>query len=167
MRGEQEVEQAIELYSDMIRRICLLHLNNHEDTEDVLQEVFLKYVLHSVGFESKEHEKAWLIRVTLNACKDLKRKLFRHSTVPLEVLSEEAASVVPEQMEILETVLSLPAKYKDVVYLHFYEGYTAPEIGKILGKNVNTVYTCLTRSKNLLRKALGGDGYDRTDQTGI
>ena len=102
MRGEQEVEQAIELYSDMIRRICLLHLNNHEDTEDVLQEVFLKYVLHSVGFESKEHEKAWLIRVTLNACKDLKRKLFRHSTVSLEVLSEEAASVVPEQMEILE-----------------------------------------------------------------
>ncbi len=156
MRGEQEVEQAIELYSDMIRRICLLHLNNHEDTEDVLQEVFLKYVLHSVGFESKEHEKAWLIRVTLNACKDLKRKLFRHSTVPLEVLSEEAASVVPEQMEILETVLSLPAKYKDAIYLHYYEGYTAKEIGTMLHKKENTVYSLLSRGRELLKQKLGG-----------
>ena len=156
MRGEQEVEQAIELYSDMIRRICLLHLNNHEDTEDVLQEVFLKYVLHSVGFESKEHEKAWLIRVTLNACKDLKRKLFRHSTVSLEVLSEEAASVVPEQMEILETVLSLPAKYKDVIYLHYYEGYTAKEIGTMLHKKENTVYSLLSGGRELLKQKLGG-----------
>ena len=156
MRGEQEVEQAIELYSDMIRRICLLHLNNHEDTEDVLQEVFLKYVLHSVGFESKEHEKAWLIRVTLNACKDLKRRLFRHSTVPLDVLSEEAASVMPEQMEILEVVLSLPAKYKDVIYLHYYEGYTAREIGTMLHKKENTVYSLLSRGRELLKQKLGG-----------
>ena len=156
MRGEQEVEQAIELYSDMIRRICLLHLNNHEDTEDVLQEVFLKYVLHSVGFESKEHEKAWLIRVTLNACKDLKRRLFRHSTVALDVLSEEAASVMPEQMEILEVVLSLPAKYKDVIYLHYYEGYTAREIGTMLHKKENTVYSLLSRGRELLKQKLGG-----------
>ena len=160
MRSEQEVEQAIESYSDMIRRICLLHLNSHEDTEDVLQEVFLKYVLHSVEFASKEHEKAWLIRVTINACKDLKRKLFRHSTVPLEVLSEEAASVMPEQMGILEIVLSLPVKYKDVIYLHYYEGYTAPEIANILHKNVNTIYTYLTRSKKVLYEKLGGDGYE-------
>ncbi len=156
MRSEQEVEQAIESYSDMIRRICLLHLNSHEDTEDVLQEVFLKYVLHSVEFVSKEHEKAWLIRVTINACKDLKRKLFRHSTVPLEVLSEEAASVPPEQIGILEIVLSLPVKYKDVIYLHYYEGYTAKEIGMMLHKKENTVYSLLSRGRELLKQKLGG-----------
>ena len=156
MRSEQEVEQAIESYSDMIRRICLLHLNSHEDTEDVLQEVFLKYDLHSVEFASKEHEKAWLIRVTINACKDLKRKLFRHSTVPLEVLSEEAASVMPEQMGILEIVLSLPVKYKDVIYLHYYEGYTAREIGTMLHKKENTVYSLLSRGRELLKQKLGG-----------
>ncbi|EOS23612.1 sigma-70 family RNA polymerase sigma factor [Lachnospiraceae bacterium 3-1] len=156
MRSEQEVEQAIESYSDMIRRICLLHLNSHEDTEDVLQEVFLKYVLHSVEFVSKEHEKAWLIRVTINACKDLKRKLFRHSTVPLEVLSEEAASVLPEQIGILEIVLSLPVKYKDVIYLHYYEGYTAKEIGMMLHKKENTVYSLLSRGRELLKQKLGG-----------
>ena len=139
MRSEQEVEQAIDLHSDMIRRICLLHLNSHEDTEDVLQEVFLKYVLHSAVFESQEHEKAWLIRVTLNACK------------------EEAASVMPEQMGILEIVLSLPVKYKDVIYLHYYEGYTAKEIGTMLHKKENTVYSLLSRGRELLKQKLGGD----------
>ena len=70
MRSEQEAKRAIDLYSDMIRRICLLHLKNHADTEDVLQEVLLKYVLRSDVFENTEHEKAWFIRVTLNSCKD-------------------------------------------------------------------------------------------------
>ena len=69
MCTEQETSRAIELYSDMIRRICLLHLKNHADTEDVFQEVFLKYVLRGAVFESVEHERAWLIRVTVNACK--------------------------------------------------------------------------------------------------
>ena len=157
MRSEQEANQAIEQYADMIRRICLLHLKNHADTEDVLQEVFLKYVLHSVAFESKEHEKAWLIRVTLNACKDFKKSLFRRYTVPLEVLSEEAASVMPQELGVLETVLSLPSKYKDVIYLHYYEGYTAREIGSMLHKKENTVYSLLSRGRELLKQKLGGD----------
>ena len=118
----------------------------------------MKYVLHSAVFENSEHEKAWLIRVTLNACKDLKRKLFRHGTVPLEVLAEEAASVKPEQMEILETVLALPAKYKDVIYLHYYEGYTAREIGTMLHKKENTIYSLLSRGREILKQKLGGGG---------
>lgn len=71
MRSEQEVNRAIEQYSDMIRRLCMIYLKNYADTEDIFQTVFLKYVLSSVSFESKEHEKAWFIRVTINACKDL------------------------------------------------------------------------------------------------
>lgn len=71
MRSEQEVNRAIEQYSDTVRRLCLIHLKNDADTEDIFQTVFLKYVLSSVSFESKEHEKAWFIRVTINACKDL------------------------------------------------------------------------------------------------
>ena len=160
MRGEQEVEQAIETYADMIRRICLLHLNNHEDTEDVLQEVFLKYVLSSVSFESEEHEKAWFIRVTINACKDLLKNFFRTHTVALEEVMEQPALMPPDHREVLEAVLSLPAKYKEVVYLHYYEDYTVPEISGILGKNVNTIYTLLTRSRKMLREKLGGDGYE-------
>ena len=157
MCTEQETSRAIELYSDMIRRICLLHLKNHADTEDVFQEVFLKYVLRGAVFESVEHERAWLIRVTVNACKDLLKSLFRRKTVSLEVLSEEAASISSEQHATLEAVLALPEKYKVVIYLHYYEGYNAREIGRILKKKENTVYSLLSRGRELLRQELGGD----------
>ena len=136
----------------------MIHLKNYADTEDIFQTVFLKYVLSSVSFESKEHEKAWIIRVTVNACMDLLKSFFRSRTVPLEELVREpAAAPAGEDREVLEAVLSLPGKYKDVVYLHYYEGYTAPEIGQILGKNANTVYTLMTRAKGLLKERLGGE----------
>lgn len=159
MQSEQEVNRAIEKYADMIRRICLIHLQNSADTEDIFQTVFLKYVLRSVPFESEEHEKAWLIRVTINACRDLRRSFFKSRTVSLEDLIEMPAPMLQSNREVLEAVISLPKKYKDVVYLHYYEGYTAAEIGEILGKNVNTIYTLMTRSKKLLKEKLEGDEY--------
>lgn len=159
MRSEQEANRAIEQYGDMVRRLCMMHLKNDADTEDIFQNVFLKYVLSSVEFESEEHEKAWLIRVTINACKDLLKSFFRSRTTSLDILMEQPAELLPDHREVLEAVLSLPQKYRDVVYLYYYEEYTAPEISKILGKNVNTVYTLLTRSKQMLREKLGGDGY--------
>ena len=119
--------------------------------------MFLKYALSSVAFEGEEHEKAWLIRVATNACKDLLRDFFRKNTVPLERISEYGEEEKTENWEVLEAVLSLPSKYKNVVYLHYYEGYTAGEISKILGKNVNTVYTYLNRARKLLAEKLGGD----------
>lgn len=119
--------------------------------------MFLKYVLSSVVFENKEHEKAWFIRVTINACKDLLKSFFRSRITSLDEILEQAADMQEENKEVLEAVLSLPSKYRDVVYLHYYEGYTAPEIGRLLKKNVNTVYTLMTRSRHLLREKLGGD----------
>lgn len=157
MRSEREVNLAIEEYSDTIYRICMLHLKNHADTEDIFQTVFLKYTVSTVTFESKEHEKAWFIRVTVNACKDLIKSFFRSRTVSFDELPEQSAVLEAEDRSVLEAVLSLPQKYKDVVYLHYYEGYTAPEIGRILGKKVNTVYTLLNRSKQILKDKLGGD----------
>lgn len=159
MQGEQEVNRAIEKYADMVRRLCLIHLQNSADTEDIFQTVFLKYVLRSMPFESEEHEKAWLIRVTINACRDLRRSFFKSRTVSLDDLVEIPAPMTQSHREVLEAVLSLPRKYKDVVYLHYYEGYTAAEIGEILGKNVNTIYTLMTRSKKLLKEKLEGDEY--------
>lgn len=157
MRSEEEAARAIERYGDMVRRLCLVHLKNPADTEDIFQNVFLKYVLSPVVFESAEHEKAWLIRVTINACKDLVKSFFRSRTVPLEELLDQPAPLSEEHREVLEAVLALPPKYRDAVYLHYYEGYTAAEIGKLLGKNTNTVYTLLTRAREQLRKTLGGD----------
>ena len=157
MRSEAEANRAIEAYSDMVRRLCMIHLKNYADTEDIFQTVFLKYVLSSASFESPEHEKAWFIRVTVNACKDLLKSFFHKNTVSLDQALDQPVPLEERHREVLEAVLALPSKYKDVVYLHYYEGYTAPEIGHILGKNVNTVYTLLGRAKQLLKETLGGD----------
>ena len=144
MRSEQEVTGAIERYGDTVRRLCMIHLKNYADTEDIFQTVFLKYVLRSSPFSDAAHERAWL-------------SFFRSRTLPLEAIGEQAADIPPDHREVLEAVLSLPQKYRDVIYLHYYEDYTAPQISKILGKNTNTVYTLLTRSKALLKEKLGGE----------
>lgn len=160
MRSEQEVSAAIERHADTVRRLCLIRLKNEADTEDIFQNVFLKYALSCVDFESAEHEKAWFIRVTINACKDLLKSFFRSCTVPLEELLEQPAQVPRDYTDVLEAVLTLPQKYRDVVYLYYYEGYGAEEIGQLLRKSVNTVYTWLTRARKLLREKLGGDWYE-------
>ena len=157
MRSEQETIRAIEQYSDTVRRLCMIHLKNDADTEDIFQTVFLKYVLYSVPFENEEHEKAWFIRVTINACKDLLKSFFRSRTVSLDGMIEQPSTLPPDYKDVWEAVFSLPQKYRDVVYLHYFEDYTAPQISRILGKNVNTIYTLLTRSKQMLREKLGGD----------
>lgn len=159
MRDEYEANCAVEQYADMIRRICFLHLNNQSDTEDIAQNVFLKYILYSGTFESAEHEKAWFIRVTINACKDWVKSLRRHPTAYLEVISEEEA-VSDDHRELLSLVLSLPQKYKDAIYLFYYEGYSAVEIAKILGKKENTVYSLMSRGRMLLKEKIGGDGFE-------
>lgn len=157
MRNEQEVNGAIDRYANMVRRLCMIHLKNEADTEDIFQTVFLKYTLRSKPFESEEHEKAWILRVTINACKDLLKSFFRSRTEPMEKIMEWAAELPEDYQGVLEAVLSLPQNYREVVYLHYYEDYTAPQIGRILGKNVNTVYTLLSRAKQMLRVKLGGD----------
>ena len=102
MRGEQETAAAIDRHADMVRRLCLIHLKNQADSEDVFQTVFMKYVLSSAVFENEEHEKAWFIRVTINACRDLLRSFFRSRTVPLDELIDLPADAPSESREVLE-----------------------------------------------------------------
>ena len=156
MRSEEDASRAIDQYADTVRRICMVHLKNYDDTEDIFQTVFLKYVLHSAPFDSEEHEKAWIIRVTINACKDFLKNVFRRRTVPLDQIIEKPQEMPEDHSDILEAFLALPEKYKDPIYLHYYEGYTAEEIGQILGKNTNTVYTLLTRARKMLKTRLEG-----------
>ncbi len=160
MQSEAQINHALEEYADMIKRVCFYHLKNQADTEDVFQNVFLKYMLHDEVFSSREHEKAWLLRVAINACRDYLRSFFRHSVVSLEVLNEMEAEERESHGEVLEAVLSLPVKYKDAIYLHYYEGYSAAEVGGIIGKKENTVYSLLSRGREMLKERLGGDGFD-------
>jgi len=156
MRSEYEVIRAMDTYADMVRRLCMVNLKNYADTEDIFQNVFLKYALSDTAFESSEHEKAWFIRVTLNACKDLLKSFFRKTSVPLDTLLETPAVVDESKKEVLQAVLELPDKYRQIVYLYYYEGYAANEIAELLKMNVNTVYTHLTRAKKKLKEQLGG-----------
>lgn len=157
MRDESEINRAVEEYADMVRCVCFYHLKNREDTEDVFQNVFLKYMLCDKPFKDREHEKAWLLRVAINACKDYVKSFFRRNAIPLETLREMEAGGMEEHREVLEAVLALPGKYKDVIYLHYYEGYSAFEIGRILGKKENTVYSLLSRGRGMLKEELGGE----------
>lgn len=160
MRSESEINRAVDRYADTVRRICLLHLKNYSDTEDIFQSVFLKYMLYNGTFCDEEHEKAWIIRVAMNSCKDLLKSFYHKNIVSLEdTYAVEDVSYAIES-EVLEAVTSLPKKYKDAVYLHYYEGYTASEISKITGKKENTVYTLLSRARQLLKDKLGGDDFE-------
>jgi RNA polymerase sigma-70 factor (ECF subfamily) len=157
MRNEAAVNRALELYADTVRRICFIHLKNHADVDDVFQDVFLKYLLHDNPFESDAHEKAWLIRVAINTCKDVLKSFFRKNVTSFDELYDEPFHFHEQESEVLDAVLKLPEKYRDVIYLHYYEGYSAVEIAKITGKKVNTIYTWLDRARKNLKDSLGGE----------
>lgn len=157
MKSDEDLNRVMEAYADMVRRICFVHLKNRHDTEDIFQNVYLKYLVHEKVFESVEHEKAWFARVTINACTDHLRYLSRRKWVPLEVIKEEGKVIEGASAEVLETVLQLPEKYRNVIYLYYYEEYSAVEIAEILGRKENTVYSWLMRAKKLLREKLGGE----------
>lgn len=157
LKSAEEINCAMELYADMVRRICLVHLKDRHDTEDVFQNVYLKYMLYEGTFESREHEKAWFARVTINACTDWLRSFAHRKWVPLDVIAQEREALDDTSGEVLDVVLKLPDKYRNVIYLFYYEGYSAVEIAGILGRKENTIYTWLARAKNLLRESLGGE----------
>lgn len=160
MRSEEDISQAIEQFADTVKRICLIHLKNQADTEDIFQNVFFKYAQSSTIFEDDDHKKAWFIRVTENSCKDLLKSFFYRNRVSLEEIKEAAVSAAPDHSDVLTAVLQLPEQYRNVIYLYYYEGYSAVEIADILKKNVNTIYTALSRAKKQLAEQLGDDAYE-------
>lgn len=160
MRSEQEIELAIEKYADMIQKICFIHMKQSCDVDDVFQTVFLKYA-KGPQFENDEHEKAWLIRVTINACKDIfKSWFYRHTDLHdnmEEVAITDDLSTYQHISDVTKAVLSLPEHYRNVIYLFYYEGYKVKDIAQILHKKENTIHTWLKRAKEQLKCELGGD----------
>mgnify|MGYP002908759554 CR=1 FL=1 len=121
------------------------------DAEDVVQDVFEKLLCYNGRFESEEHLKAWLLRVTINRCHDLTRAARQKDTELDENLP------APGQMEdgsVLDAVRALPENYRNAVYLHYYEGYTAAEVGRMLGAPTNTVLSWLRRARAQLHTML-------------
>lgn len=152
----ERVERAIETYGDMVTKICIMNLRNTDDAKDCFQDVFIKYYHCFDEFESDEHLKAWFIRVTMNTCKDYRRKYYK-KTIDID---EVVINYQKEEMVLLPILLTLPQKYKNILYLHYYEGYKINEIAHILHINENTVKSRLKRGRQLLKKQLGDDHYE-------
>lgn len=155
--ADQKVSQAVELYADMIFRIAYQNMGQNADAEDVVQDVFLK-LMKAPDFNSEEHRKAWLIRVTLNRCKDLHRSAWRSRTQTFDDLE---IPVEPEYREVLSEIFRLPPEDRNIIYLYYFEGYKAAEIAQMLQVKENTVSSRISRARKKLKNMLeGGDPHD-------
>ncbi|WP_318361215.1 sigma-70 family RNA polymerase sigma factor [uncultured Agathobaculum sp.] len=157
--NRDEAERLVRTYSDLILRLAYTYLKSTHDAEDICQNVFLKLLTGGYTFDSAEHEKAWVIRATANACKDSLRAAHRRC-VGLEAVAEAAAPEAPDSA-VLDAVMALPQKYREAVYLHYYEGYSVREIAKLLGRSEAAVSAHLSRGRKSLRTTLGGDLYEQ------
>ena len=156
-----EAERLVYTYSDLILRLSYTYLKSTHDAEDICQTVFLKLLTSGQTFDSPAHEKAWIIRTTANACKDVLRNTFRRRTVALEAAATTAAPEAPDSA-VLEAVMTLPENYREAVYLHYYEGYSVREIAGLLGRSEAAVTAHLSRGRHKLRTTLGGEYYEQS-----
>lgn len=147
------LEQTIEKYSNMVYRLAMARTRNIETSEDVYQEVFLRLAKKMPEFESEEHKKAWLIRVTINCSKSILNSSFIKHRADLD---ENLSFETPERHDIYYAVLNLPIKYRTVIHLYYYENYSIKEISKILKLNENTIKTRLSRARQKLEKTVKG-----------
>ena len=149
---QQQRTQVVERWGDMVYRLALDRTANVPDAEDVFQEVFLRFFRHEDRFANDEHRKAWLIRCTVNRCKSLLASPWRKRTVPLETAEE--VGVEDDYREVYAAVLSLPAKYRSVIHLYYFEGLSVAEMAQTLNVPEGTVKSQLSRGRALLREIL-------------
>ena len=142
--------EAVGNYGDMLYRICLVMLKNSADAEDAVQETFITYIQKSPVFESKGHEKAWLITVATNKCRDMLRYRMRHQTESEAVLMNYA--VEKSDSGIIEALMELPEKYRIVLMLHYVEEYKINEISDIVGSSASAVKMRLSRGRKMLEE---------------
>jgi RNA polymerase sigma-70 factor (ECF subfamily) len=158
--GNNYFSSLVNKYADMVLRLALTHLGNLADAQDVCQEVYIKLFKHQRPFNDSEHEKAWIIRVTINTCKDVIRSPWKKWFSPLEEVPLPNNDT--PSMEVVTYVLALPRKYRMVIHLYYYEGYKTAEIAELLDIQESTVRTQLKRAKELLKKTIIG-GLDDDD----
>ena len=152
MKGKDAFRFAYSEYTDTVYRVAVHNTACTADAEDITQEVFLKLLSYNKPIRGEEHLKAWLIRTAINLCHDTYRKNSRVDIVENPVSTDSYS----DSDSVLEAVKSLPENYRNTIYLHYYEGYTAKEIGKILGAKEGTVLSWLSRGRTALKEMIGG-----------
>ena len=160
LSARDDFEQVLELYNKMVYRLAFARTGNVQDAEDVLQEVFLRYIKADKTFNDEEHRKAWLLRVTVNCSKTLVTSSWNRRRSDEET-DDGSFGTDDKQLEqwdtvntVLEAVKSLPEKYRVVVHLFYYEELSVEEIGRITGSGLSAVKTRLHRARNMLKNIL-------------
>ena len=152
--SSEEYENTVNKYADMVFRIALNECKNREDAEDVVQNTFLKLLQNKKAFASEKHQKHWLIRVTVNECHSLFTSPWRQKTQSLDAVEYQLAGETPEHSDLFYAVMELPAKYRNIVYLYYYEEYSIREISEILKMKESTLQTRLMRARKMLKEKL-------------
>ena len=162
----RETELAIWRYAETVYRLALSRTRDVHNAEDVFQEVFLRLLKWNKPFESEEHRRAWLIRVTINACHDLRRSVWSRNRTELpENLADSFET--PQDNALYAAVFSLPEKYRVVVLLYYYEDYSIQEISEMIQRNPSTIQTQLERARKKLKMQLEQKGGFHYGQTAI
>ncbi len=155
----EDKHRIVEEYFDMVYRLAFSQIKDKEHTDDVVQDVFLRFLKTDKTFEDNEHIKAWLLRVTLNRSKDVFLNSWHKKTVPLTERPDEPTFDSTEKSDVYYAVMELPAKYRAVIHLFYYEDMSIEDISQSLGIGASTIKSQLSRGRKLLQNKLKGD-YD-------
>lgn len=162
MESPLPIEPLVEAYADLVTRIGYTWFGNPHDAQDICQTVFLKLLTHPAPADP-EGARRWVIRIAINECKNLRRSAWFRRTAPLEDGPPLAVELPePGDSPVLTAVQKLPLKYREVIFLHYYEGYAVAEIADMLGQRPGLVSTHLSRARAKLKDLLGGDPYGQT-----
>jgi RNA polymerase sigma-70 factor (ECF subfamily) len=154
LRENDCIDEVISQYSAMVYRLAFSQTKNSSDADDIFQEVFLRYIKKAPVFDSEEHRKAWLIRVTLNCCKNLWNSGWHKNTTDLD---ESIAFETKGQFELYHTVLNLPENYRVVIQLFYYEDLSIEQISQAIKAKPATIRTWLSRARAMLKEQLKGE----------
>jgi RNA polymerase sigma-70 factor (ECF subfamily) len=156
LRTDKEIAEIYSRHVKTVYRVCFAYMKDPADAEDAVQETFFKLIRSGPAFDGEEHEKAWLIRTASNVCKNVLRHWWRRRE-SIEDCPTLPGSDEPEIDDVFQAVMALPDKYKAVVYLHYYEGYSGAEIAGILKKPQSTIRNHLHEARAILKERLGDD----------
>ncbi|MDO5400390.1 MAG: RNA polymerase sigma factor [Eubacteriales bacterium] len=159
LRTNKEIAEIYDRQIDTVYRVCYSFMKNKPETEDMVQETFLRLITSEKAFENIRHERAWLIVTASNLCRDSLKHWWRRGE-SLDDNPALAAQAAPERSPVMDAILQLPRDYKDIVYMYYYEGYTTQEIAHALGCPPSTVRSRLLRARQRLKSMLGGEPND-------
>ena len=150
VRPSDEADRIMRTYGTILFRLCLMMLGSESDAEDAVQDTMLKYLQKAPAFSGAGHEKAWLITVAANRCRDMRRGWLRHPQLPLETL--RACGPEPEDCGVLEALMQVPPRFRVVLLLYYVEEYPMEDIARIIGRSVSAVKMRLQKGRRLLEE---------------